>query len=641
MAIAALMVVVLALAGCDSAKERVAKHQSQGMALLEQGEPQKAALEFRNALQIDENFVPARFELAKILLAEGNYQGAVANFQKVVELDPAHVQARLQLANIMLLAGQFDEALTQADAAYKAASDNADVLITRATAHYRLKHTDQALADAKHALELRPKDPKAELLLASERLDAGDSDAALKLADQFLADNPKDLPLNVMKVKILAQRKDDAALGAHLEKIVGIFPDNVNLRQLLASWYYRNGRMDEVEHELRAIRELKPDDIESAQNLVRFLVQTKGQDAGRAELVDEISDARERKAPVFPLQSLLAEFDYQLGHKDDATALLEKVAENAPDVETANKARLQLAHMRLSEKNMDAVKKLVGAVLAADPKNAEALGMRAALLADEGKTDAAVIDLRAALDEDPENVRLLRLAANIYQRNGNPDLAGESLANAVRVSDADPDIVLAYVAFLKASGQEAAIKSVLADAVQRRPDSPQLLTALGAVQVEDKSWTAAKQISEQLRKYDSKAADRLDAAILAGQGQIQEAVALLKRLGETFGYEFRRRHHRAGLRAEWSAGRSAGLRGQHSGERPEERGCPPPAGCSLPAGRQARQGDRTLSETPSPPNRRTRRPMSRSPLSSGRQDIPTRRKRRSPMVSPPFRITRF
>ena len=71
---AVLLGALLALAACDSAEERVAQHFERGLELVEEGAPEKAALEFRNALEVDENFIPARFELAKILLAEGNAQ---------------------------------------------------------------------------------------------------------------------------------------------------------------------------------------------------------------------------------------------------------------------------------------------------------------------------------------------------------------------------------------------------------------------------------------------------------------------------------------------------------------------------------------------------------------------------------------
>ena len=530
-----LLAGVLAVSACDSAEERVADHFERGLELVQQGEPEKAALEFRNALKIDENFVPARYEFAKIELARGNPQGAYSNFQKIVEIDPAHAPARVELAKLLLLAGHFDEALTHADAAHKADPNNVDALITRAIANYRLGNTEQALTDANQVLKLRPHDPQAQLLLVSEKLSGGDTDAALALVDKALDGNPDDLPLNLMKLQILSKRNEDDAFGAHLEKLVGMHPENASLHQLLASWYARKDRPEDVERELRKIQELKPDDMATVQNLVRFLMQTRGEEAARAELHAQIEAAGKRGAPQFPFQSLLADFDAQLGHKDDAKALLAGVVAAPPDPTTANKARLKLARLALSDKELDKAKSLVDKVLEADAKNAEALAIRAGILSQRGDLDAAVLDLRAALNESPDNVGLLRLAADIYQRSGNPELAGESLASAVRLSNADPDLVLAYIAFLQKTGQGQAIEAVLNDAVQRRPDAPQLLSALGALRVQKKDWDAAGRVEAQLRPLDAAAADRLEAAILTGQGKAEEAVALLERMGGTAG----------------------------------------------------------------------------------------------------------
>lgn len=534
---AVLTAAALLLSACDSAEERVVEHHENGLALLAEGAPEKAALEFRNALEIDEAYLPARFELAKILLAQGNNQGAFGNFQRVVELDPAHAEARLQLANLLLLAGEFEQALTHADAAQKAAPENPDILLARAVAHYRLGHLEQALRDANRVLVLRPGNPQAQLVLVSEKLAGGDTDAALTLVDQFLVDNPKDLPLNLMKLQILSAREAKDAFGAHLEGLVGIYPENASLHQLLASWYARQDRPEDVERELRAIQELQPDDLPTAQNLVRFLMQTEGEEAARAELVAQIEAAGARGTRQFPFQEMLADFDTQLGRKEDAWALMEAVVADPPDAATANEARLKLARLALSEpgKDIEAAKALVDTVLAGDAKNAEALALRAGILAERGEIDAAVLDLRAALNENPNNVGLLRLAAEIYQRAGNPELAGESLASAVRLSNADPDLVLAYLAFLQKTGQAAAMEAVLTDAVQRRPESPQLLTALGALYVQDNSWDKAGRVEAQLRAVDEGAADRMRAAILTGQGRAEEAVALLQSLGETAG----------------------------------------------------------------------------------------------------------
>jgi tetratricopeptide (TPR) repeat protein len=532
---AVAMAFTLALTGCDSDEKRVEQHHENGLQLLAEGAPEKAALEFQNALQVNQDFVPARFEFAKILLARGEFQRAVGHLLKVVALDPAHAKARLELSKIFLLAGQFDEALTHADIAHKAAPDVPDALTARAVAHYRLGHAEQALDDVNRALALRPNDPQAGLLLVTERFDAGDRKTALTLADRFLEHNPADLPLNLAKARMLSQAGDDAALGAHLEHLTELHPDNLNLRQLLANWYLRKGDRAGVERELRTISALQPDNLPALENLLRFLIREQGEDVARTEIVARIDAAVERGASPFPFQLLLADFDFQLGRADDAKALLVRVIASPPDDDGANKARLQLARIELSAKEFDSAKQLIDAVIAIDAKNAQALALRAAILTDEGDMETAVLDLRAALNEAPDDVGLLRLASKVYQRSGNPELAGESLSSAVRLSNADPDIVLEYVAFLKLTGQGRLIEAVLADAVQRRPDDAQLLTGLGAVYVEAKNWSEATNVLKQLRSVDAGAGGGLEAAILAGRGETEEAVALLTRIGEAAG----------------------------------------------------------------------------------------------------------
>lgn len=532
---AATLVLTLALAGCDSAEERVQQHYDKGLELVKEGAPEKAGLEFQNALKIDQDFVPARFEFAKILLAQGEYQRAAGHLLRVIELEPAHAEARLELAKIFLLAGRFDDALTHADVARKADPNNPDALIARALAHYRLKHVEQALDDAKRALALRPKDPQAELLLVTERFDAGDEEAALALINQSIKDNPTDLPLNLAKARILSKAGDSAALGRHLEHLVEIYPDHVEIRRLLASWYLRSGDRAGVERELRKMTEIKPDDLTMLRSLLRFLVREKGEKAARDEIVAQIGAAKARGVSAFPFQSLLADFDVQVGSVDDAKALLKSVIDNPPDETSANEARLKLARIELSQKHLDVAKPLIDAVIATDAKNAQALALRAAILSDQGDTEAAVLDLRAALNETPDDVGLLRLAANVYQRSGNSELAGESLSNAVRLSNADPDIVLEYVAFLRLTGQGRLIEAVLTDAVQRRPEEPRLLIALGAVYVEQKKWSDAESVLKNLRAADAQAADRLQAAVMAGRGDTEKAIELLTQMGEALG----------------------------------------------------------------------------------------------------------
>ena len=65
---------------------------------------QEASIEFRNALQIDDNLAAAHWGLAQAYEQLGRGGEYVEELQRTVKLDPTNVQARLKLANGYLYA---------------------------------------------------------------------------------------------------------------------------------------------------------------------------------------------------------------------------------------------------------------------------------------------------------------------------------------------------------------------------------------------------------------------------------------------------------------------------------------------------------------------------------------------------------
>ena len=91
---------LLALVACDSPEERAQAYYEKGVKLLEQGDPVKASLEFRNALKIQEGFVPALYSLGLAQEQMNQPEDAAKIFFAVIERAPEHVDARVHLATI-------------------------------------------------------------------------------------------------------------------------------------------------------------------------------------------------------------------------------------------------------------------------------------------------------------------------------------------------------------------------------------------------------------------------------------------------------------------------------------------------------------------------------------------------------------
>src|SRR5262245_42935646 len=118
----------LTLVACGSPEDRAEAYYKHGQELLAKGDPVKASLEFRNALKLKPNFVPARFSLGQIDEQNGNFESAVRSFLSVSERSPEDIQSRLHLAAILSAVGQLANAAKFADEAYALAKSNPEVL---------------------------------------------------------------------------------------------------------------------------------------------------------------------------------------------------------------------------------------------------------------------------------------------------------------------------------------------------------------------------------------------------------------------------------------------------------------------------------------------------------------------------------
>ncbi len=531
MASAIAIIAALALAACDSVEERVEKHYARGMELLEQGEPVKATLEFRNALKLDENHPAARFQIARAYERDGDLRAALGNYRLAAELDPRNVEARIKLAQFTLLGGNPEEAGRYASDALTLAPSNPDALAVQAAALYRADDIPGALDMARKARAVDATHAGATAVLASERYAAGDPQAALTFIDAALGAHPTDLSLNLLKLRILEAEKDLDGLGVHLSKMIGLFPQEKAFKKALVSLRITQNDMDGAEKELRALADADPADAEAALDVVRFVGRRSGEEAGRAELGARIAAAATPGVKL-RLQLALADIDFAAGDRQKALDDLRALVDGATETADRNAARLKLARYEVAADNRAGARTLLDAVLAEDAKNAEALTLRGALLLDEDRAGAAIADLLAAAGADPQNARIMLLLARAYERNGSPDLATERFAAATRASGYDPDIAIAYARQLQGRQQGPAAETVLSEAARRHPDSAPLFGALAELRLGLKDWEGAAKAAQELSALqgNDRAARAVEAASLGAQGRTGESIDLLQEM---------------------------------------------------------------------------------------------------------------
>ena len=526
LAAALLIFTCVAGAACSSPEERAQSHYERGMQLLKEQDYARAAVEFKNALQLKDDMVPAWLAFAQVAEHNQNWQNVSRILRKVAELDPKNVDARVRLARLVLLSGDLEQALTITNEAEEIEDRNASVRALKAVILFKLNETGAAVTEAQTALDIDPQNSEALIVLAAYRLARGDTDGALLLLDRDPDKHAKDLGVQLFKLKVLESIGDVKKSEAVLQKLIEHFPQEMGFRKLLVQFYLRQNREDEAEKTIRAVADANPTSSDAKLDVVRFLFAVKGADAARQELVALIKAGGD----VFPYQMALAELDYTQGNVSDSLALLEQLSTSEDSEEHARAAKIRLAEQQIDQKNFDAAEAIAANILAKDKRNVSGLRLRASTHIAGRQYEQAIADLREALNEQPGSAQLLRLLAMAYEQTGSIELADEAFGKATKASGFDPRVGLEYAAFLQRRGQRERADDLIVELAGRAPRDVRVLAALARVKLARQDWAGAQQVAESLQRVskNTSIADRISAAALAGKGQYDLSISLLE-----------------------------------------------------------------------------------------------------------------
>ena len=98
-------VLALQLAGCGSPEVRAQRYYEDGVKLLAAHEDAKAAVEFRNALRLKNDLLPAWRGLAQTEEDTHHLEGLVPVLQAILDLDPKDEATRIKLAKLLVGGG--------------------------------------------------------------------------------------------------------------------------------------------------------------------------------------------------------------------------------------------------------------------------------------------------------------------------------------------------------------------------------------------------------------------------------------------------------------------------------------------------------------------------------------------------------
>ncbi|NBZ89665.1 tetratricopeptide repeat protein [Stagnihabitans tardus] len=549
-----LSVALLGLAGCESAKDKAARHLASALELIDKGDADRALVEFRNVFQLDPENVEARARFAAFLRDRGDLPGAYAQFQAVIDREPQNEEALRGAAEVAAKMGNWPEAGRQASALLALTPGDGAIQAIKLASDYAAAATagdakgrDAAEAEAKRQLVARPDDLYLRRVVIDARAQNRDFKGALTALDVALQIFPEEVSLYTVRVSLMAALEDKAGVEATLIDMDKRFADP-GAGATLLRWYVSNNEMDKAEAWLRAKAEAPGNaGLEARVQLILFLKQARSPDAALAEIEAALKLAPEAPDPAAPdtsvtqakLRVLGASILFDAGRRDEGIAAMKAILDGAPPSDEMRLTKVTLARMYLTVGDLVQSRALTEEVLKEEPGNIEAAKLKSGWLIDEDKTDDAVATLRAALEQAPGDAQTMSLLAEAYGRAGSRDLQADMLSQAVEASGKAPGESLRYASFLATDQKYLPAEAVLVNALRLAPDNLEILAALGDIYLRLKDWPRAEGVANRLEEIGSPEAraiaDRLRPIILSERDNVGAAVDYLRGLAQGSG----------------------------------------------------------------------------------------------------------
>jgi tetratricopeptide (TPR) repeat protein len=241
-----------------------------------------------------------RHRLGVVEVMKGNSAGALQDFKKALGLQPNYVPAANDIVFLLLQTKKPDEALAELDRWSKAGGPQDE--IHRYRGQIYLSKGDQAAGESelRKTIELNPKNYQTYLFLAQLKMKQNKIPEAIKEMDQLIAGNKKYMPAYMLKAFYLQESKDIPGAIAGYRKTLELDPENPiacnNLAWLLSE---NNLNMEEALSLAKMARKKRPEEPELADTLGWIYYRMKNYTLAVDQLLFSVNNRRQPKAEAY------------------------------------------------------------------------------------------------------------------------------------------------------------------------------------------------------------------------------------------------------------------------------------------------------------------------------------------------------
>lgn len=430
---------VLALAACQSSEEKVGEYLDSAQKLIAEKQLEKAQIQIRNALKIDDGNARAYLLLADTYEAQAKFQQMYGALSKASEIDDKSAAAFRGLSKLLLMSGELDKSRENLDKAVALEPANPQGKLLDALIRARQGKSDEAFTMLGELYKAHPEDLEIVVAFTGMLIQREDTPRALDVLVDAIPRFEDADTLRMIKFRVHAGKDQVPEAIGVLRELIAARPANLDYRKTLALYLARTGDMAAAEAALRDSVAANPGAVDAKLLLASFLAQR-----DKASAI-EVLKGFVQEAPDAPkLKFALAETYLREGALDEASKVYQDIAGGGGANEDVLGAKNELARIALRENNTVEAKRIVGDILASDAQNSDALLARAVIALGERKTDDAIADLRIVVRDQPQSDRAHLLLARAYLQNSTAELAEQSLHDALEANPLNGDAALLY-----------------------------------------------------------------------------------------------------------------------------------------------------------------------------------------------------
>jgi Tfp pilus assembly protein PilF len=400
----------------------------------------QAIVAYRTALQADPKSGEAHLKLADTYVKTKDAANAAREYIRAADELPGNLELQLKVGHLLLVAGQFQDAKTKAQQILTATPDSIDAQLLRANAAAGLKDLDTAISDIEEALRMDPARARSYANLGAAQMVRGNHQEA----------------------------------EAAFRRAVELEPSSVQAHLALANFFVHEGRRDDAAAAFEAALALDPRNASTNRYLALHAL-TSGRAADAEQYLKTLAAVGNRTT-----QMALAEYYMAMDRKDEARKILKALA---GDAQTFTLATVRLASLEYSEGGNAAARQSLDEVLVREPKNAEALVLKARISLDARDLDAARKYGEEAVAADPGSAAAQFMRATILATLGDHANARLGYLEVVKLN---PQMTAAHVALARlslADGANEEARTYAEQALKQQADNPDAKLVLARASV--------------------------------------------------------------------------------------------------------------------------------------------------------------